>query len=165
MGFAEIVSMIEGFDLPVVGALTPELALFLLSVVFFGFSTGLCALAVRAATGARDAQDDARVMMRTVQDYAVEMRQLAAQTEKFSQAAQNASGHEPEERLTDRIRSVRVGSRYDTDEARVDVEAEEAANDEQVDVEATDDANARLADAARAASEPRSLLSGMLRRR
>lgn len=170
-------SMLEMFELPVIGAVTPELALFALSVVFFGFSTGLCAMAVRAANGARDAQDDARVMMRTVQDYAVEVRQHAAQAEKFALS----SGGDPDG-LSERIQSVRVGSRYDTEEAQVDVEngsssviQEDAADQVETDAisEETDDdmdfideeANARLADATLAATEPRSLLSGMLRRR
>ncbi len=163
MGFDEILSIIQSVELPLLGAMTPEMALFALSVAFFGFSTAICAMAVSAANGARDAQADARLMMRTTQDYAVEMRQLAARAEKFEHAAAASA----QEGLSERIKGVRVGSRYDTDEADVDVaegdNAVAAADDG--DAPADDDANVRLADATRAATEPRSLLSSMLRRR
>lgn len=159
MSFGEIVAALQSIEMPVVGALTPELALFALSVAFFGFSTAICAMAVKASAGARDAREDARLMMRTVQDYAVEMRQLAARTERSDYAA-----HAPQEGLSERIQGVRVGARNDTEEANLTVE--EGANDAEAEGSAdNDDANARLADATRAATEPRSLLSGMLRRR
>ncbi len=165
MNLGDFVVAMQSIELPVVGTLTPELALFALSVAFFGFSTAICAMAVKASSGARDAQEDARLMMRTVQDYAVEVRQLAARAEKIDLAAQA-----PQEGLAERIHGVRVGARNDTDEASLTVE--EGANDHDAEAayEAEDeaikeDANARLADATRAATEPRSLLSGMLRRR
>lgn len=157
---------------PFLSEMTPELALFALAVAFFAFSAALCAMAVRAAGAARDAQEDARVLMRTVQDYAVEMRQLAAQTERGRHADADMSAG-----LSDRIRSVRVGSRYDSGEAQVEVDDAQLA---ETDAEQTETASpaflsnstpadpandARLAEAARAATEPRSLLANMLRRR
>ena len=174
MGFEEFSALVQSVQLPVIGYMTPELALFGLSVAFFGFSTVVCAMAVNAANGARDAQQDARLMMRTTQDYAVEIRQLASRAEKIQHATLAHT-----EGLSDRIKGVRVGSRYDTEEADVDVadaETAQAAIEENVDAAASaavedepvaeeDDANARLADATRAATEPRSLLSGILRRR
>lgn len=157
MNFEEVLAKVQSFEAPFIGSMAPEFALFALSVAFFGFSTALCAMAVKASTGARDAREDARLMMRTVQDYAVEVRQLTARAEKLEFAAQE---REPQQGLSERIQGVRVGARNDTEEADLSVEevpAEEAVVDEE--------ATARLADATRAATEPRSLLSGMLRRR
>ena len=164
MGFDELLSIVQSVEMPLLGAMTPELALFALSIAFFGFSTAVCAMAVNAANNARNAQADARLMMRTTQDYAVEVRQLAARAEKFEHAAAAAS----QEGLSDRINGVRVGSRYNTDEADVAIaEGEEnaVATADHGDAAADDEANVRLADATRAATEPRSLLSSMLRRR
>lgn len=165
MGFDEVLSIVQSVEMPLLGAMTPELALFALSIAFFGFSTAICAMAVSAANNARDAQADARLMMRTTQDYAVEVRQLASRAEKFEHAAAATS----QEGLSDRINGVRVGSRYDTEEANVDIaegddDAAATADDGDAAV-SDDDANVRLADATRAATEPRSLLSSMLRRR
>ena len=156
MKFDELAAMLASFEAPVIGDLTPEFALFALSVAFFAFSAALCALAVKASSGARAAQQDAQLAMRTVQDYAVEVRQLAAKAEKLGLAAS-----EPQQGLSDRIQGVRVGARNDTEEASLTVEegdGEDAAP-------ADEEANARLADATIAASEPRSLLSSILRRR
>ena len=159
--------------MPIVGALSPELALFMLSVAFFGFSTAVCAMAVKASSGARDAREDARLMMRTVQDYAVEMRQMTARVEQADFAAQGHGETASHEGLSDRIHGVRVGARADTAEATLSEEAPAVEQDNSVteneaaieDGADNDDATARLADATRAATEPRSLLSGMLRRR
>lgn len=175
MNLSDLVVALQGIEMPIIGALSPELALFVLSVAFFGFSTAVCAMAVKASSGAREAREDARIMMRTVQDYAVEMRTLTARAEQADYAAR---GHQEtqsaEEGLSDRINGVRVGARADTAEATLSVEDapveqgnsvsdNEAAFDDGAD--SGDDATARLADATRAATEPRSLLSGMLRRR
>lgn len=158
MSFDEAMAVLQSFEAPFLGQMTPEFALFALSVAFFGLSTAVCAMAVKASSGARDAREDARLMMRTVQDYAVEVRQLTAKAENLNFAA----SQEPQEGLSNRLQGVRVGSRNDTDEASLTVEE----GGTEVDAAgADDDANARLADATRAATEPRSLLSGMLRRR
>ncbi len=171
MNLGDLVVAVQAFEMPIIGTLTPELALFALSVAFFGFSTAICALAVKASSGARDAREDARLMMRTVQDYAVEVRQLTAKAEQADysgQAHQDTASHEG---LSERIQGVRVGSRADTAEATLsddDAANAEMTEGEEPDVDTVavnDDANARLADATRAATEPRSLLSGMLRRR
>jgi len=163
MNFEDVLAKVQSFEAPFIGSMAPEFALFALSVAFFGFSTALCAMAVKASTGARDAREDARLMMRTVQDYAVEVRQLTARAEKLEFAARE---REPQQGLSERIQGVRVGARNDTEEADLSVEevpAEEAAIEDEGVVD--EDATARLADATRAATEPRSLLSGMLRRR
>lgn len=172
MNLGDLVLALQAIEMPIIGALSPELALFMLSVAFFGFSTAVCAMAVKASSGARDAREDARVMMRTVQDYAVEMRQLSARAEQADYAARGLQDAENQEGLSDRINGVRVGARADTAEAALTSEepASEQDNDAQSDAAIDDgagdgDANARLADATRAATEPRSLLSGMLRRR
>lgn len=157
MSFDEALAVLQSFEAPYLGQITPEFALFALSVAFFGLSTAVCAMAVKASSGAREAREDARLMMRTVQDYAVEVRQLTAKAENL-----NFASNDPQQGLSDRLQGVRVGSRTDTEEASLTVEEVDAANDAEV---VDEDANARLADATRAATEPRSLLSGMLRRR
>lgn len=170
MNLGDLVVALQAIEMPIIGALSPELALFMLSVVFFGFSTAVCAMAVKASSGARDAREDARVMMRTVQDYAVEMRQLSARVEEAEYAARGLQDAGPQEGLSDRIHGVRVGARADTAEATLAnaepaVEPDAGAQNTADIDEGAGDANARLADATRAATEPRSLLSGMLRRR
>lgn len=193
MGFGELSEMLNAISVPGLGAIGPETALFGLSVLFFGFSTGLCALAVRAASGARNAQDDTAQMLRTVQDYAIEVRDLASSTERASLAVTGEAAAAPES-LKERLGSVRVGSRHDAGEAEIAMtpddqvasdevapddgaqkglgdETRDAAIDSSADAttpgntETDNEANARLADATIAASEPRSLLASMLRRR
>ena len=165
MGFDDILAMVQSVQMPLLGAVTPELALFGLSIAFFGFSTAVCAMAVSAANRARDAQADARLMMQTTQDYAVEVRQLSSRVEEFEHAAAAAA----QEGLSDRINGVRVGSRYDTEEADVDIaegdDVTASAEDSDATEASSEDDSVRLADATRAATEPRSLLSSMLRRR
>ncbi len=169
MSLGDFIAALQSVELPVVGMLTPELALFALSVAFFGFGTAICAMAVKASNGARDAREDARLMMRTVQDYAVEVRQLAARAEKADLSGHASNNGAPQEGLSERIQGVRVGARNDTEEASLTVEeADDGVLADEAELEAIvedEDANARLADATRAATEPRSLLSGMLRRR
>ncbi len=188
MDFSSIIAAMRAFEIPAVGAVTPEMAFFGLAIAFFALATVVCAMAISAAGRARDAQYDASQMLRTVQDYAVEVRQLAAKTEKLSLAG--AGGDT--ETLTNRLNSVRVGSRHDAGEASVEVNepapadtdevvvAEEVVEAEEVAPASAADRNtpskpaessflereatARLAEATRAASEPRSLLSALLRR-
>lgn len=191
MGNGEFMSGLQSALADFLGASSPEFLLFALSVGFFGFSAGLCAMAVRAALGVREAHDDARIMLQTVQNYAVEVRQLASKTEQVA-----LRGGDHEETLSERIRSVRVGSRLDSGEASVAIESNDehageelVATSEDIAVSAVEgqsnhaagdasgddsggesdflkeEANARLIDANRAATEPRSLLSGLLRRR
>ncbi|MEM8771027.1 MAG: hypothetical protein AAGD92_05175 [Pseudomonadota bacterium] len=201
MGIGEIMATIATAELPIIGQATPELVVFAASIAFFMFSASLCAFAVRAANSARTAEEDAGAMMRTVQDYAVEVRQLAAQMDRMNLAERSALSSEPEassanEPLSNRIKSVRVGSRYDAGEADVAI-AEQSADspsdeyaadsadadpvatvsqtdgsaepaDQELaaaDAHSDDSAADRLQEATRAAAEPRSLLSGMLRRR
>jgi len=190
MGFESISAFIESAgvfgDFFGDDAYTSRIIQLGLTVAFFMFAVVFCGIALRSAYAARRAHEEATDMLRSVQSYAVEVRQLAAQTERASLRAHNA-GEEMSEGLSERINAVRFGEANADGETVADVEDETVENNESsvdaeghaqapepengetqsfaADVDSNEDASERLADATRAASEPRSLLSGMLRRR
>lgn len=175
------------------GFMEPQIIVTVLTAIFLALAVAFFAASLKVSNSAFRARDEADAMLRNVQSYAVEVRQLAAQTERFSArlaagdaatAKTSSTAEAANAKLSDRIRAVRVGSHPQTPEANVEflddeepaatVEADGADAEKREPNEASAGdapepkdaaANARLADATRAASEPRSLLSGMLRRR
>ena len=121
-----------------------------------------CAFAMRAAYRASNSLSEAQAILRETKDRGVEMRQLAAQTER---ASLRLSEYPSNESLSERIQSVRVddGSSPGTD-SEIDNggDAGETAPELSNEEAATEDS---LSNAAKAASVPSSLLRGILRRR
>lgn len=141
-------------------------------------SLACCGFAMRAAHRASNSLSEAQAILRETKDRGVEMRQLAAQTER---ASLRLTEHRSNESLSERIQSVRVddGSSPGTDseidnggdagETMSDANlADEKASDQEEAPELSNEEAATedsLSNAAKAASVPSSLLRGILRRR
>ena len=179
-------------------------ALLAFAIVFFITAVGFSTAAIRSARRADNLRAQAQDMLNSVQNYTVEVRQLAAQTERASlRASAPLEAGDASASLSDRINSVRVGDTpavpYASAEPATEstTEASDEASEETIstsestgeseqqtpalpaepqdgpdmgdlhadETDAVDADSARLADATRAASEPRSLLASILRRK
>ncbi|MEZ5896053.1 MAG: hypothetical protein R3C40_01590 [Parvularculaceae bacterium] len=129
------------------GILAVTVILLVLALTFVG-------MAFRASGRADRALAVTKNHLRTIQDLTVEVRQLSAQTERTASKRYAATRAEP----TDVIAPLRVGARETTPEA--DVLILEDAD------QAVDGNSRRNLEAAReSATVPRSLLTGLVRRR